>query len=62
MELKNIENEVSVTTGYVFQNKTPVKAKSAKRTFDFFSQEPNFDIHNLLYSKALSTTWEGYIL
>ncbi len=36
---ENIENEVSVTTGYVFQKKTPVKAKSGKKTFDFYSQE-----------------------
>ena len=36
---ENIENEISVTTGYIFQKESTVKAKSGKKTFDFFSQE-----------------------
>ena len=34
-----IKDEVSVTSGYNFQKKYTVKAKSGKKTFDFFSQE-----------------------
>ena len=33
-----INDEVSVTAGYNFQKKHMVKAKSGKKTFDFFSQ------------------------
>ena len=36
---ENIENEISVTTGYIFQKESTVRAKSGKKTFDFFSQE-----------------------
>ena len=36
---ENIKDEISVTTGYVFQKESTVKAKSGKKTFDFFSQE-----------------------
>ena len=36
---ENIENEISVTTGYIFQKESTVKAKSGKKTFDFFSEE-----------------------
>ena len=34
-----IKDEISVTAGYNFQKKNTVKAKSGKKTFDFFSQE-----------------------
>ena len=34
-----IKDEVSVTAGYDFNNKVIVKAKSGKRTYDFFSQK-----------------------
>ena len=34
-----INDEISVTAGYNFQKKYTVKAKSGKKTFDFFSQE-----------------------
>ena len=36
---ENIKDEISVTTGYAFQKESIVKAKSGKKTFDFFSQE-----------------------
>ena len=36
---ENIEDEVSATSGYSFQKKKIVKAKSGKKTFDFFVQE-----------------------
>ena len=36
---ENIKDEISVTTGYTFQKESAVKAKSGKKTFDFFSQE-----------------------
>jgi len=36
---ENIKNEISVTAGYIFKKKTPVVAKSGKKTFDFFTQE-----------------------
>ena len=36
---EEIKDEVSVTTGYMFQKKTPVKAKTGKKSYDFFSQE-----------------------
>ena len=36
---EDIVDEVSVTTGYVFQSKSTVKAKTGKKTYDFFSQE-----------------------
>ena len=35
---ENIKNEVSVTNGYEFKAKTPVIAKSGKKTYDFFSK------------------------
>ena len=35
---ENIKDEVSVTSGYTFQKKMPVRAKSGKKVFDFFSQ------------------------
>jgi len=35
---ENIKNEVSVTNGYEFKLKTPVKAKSGKRVYDMFSK------------------------
>jgi len=35
---ENIKNEVSVTNGYEFKLKTPVSAKSGKKTFDLFSK------------------------
>ena len=38
---ENIKDEISVTTGYVFQKESTVKAKSGKKTFDF-STEENF--------------------
>ena len=36
---ESINNEVSVTTGYMFQKSGGVKAKTGKKTFNFFSQE-----------------------
>ena len=35
---ENINNEISVTNGYEFKAKTPVIAKSGKKTYDFFSK------------------------
>ena len=35
---EEIKNEVSVTSGYTFQKKSSVVAKSGKKVFDFFSQ------------------------
>ena len=35
---ENIKNEISVTNGYEFKAKAPVKAKSGKRTYDLFSK------------------------
>ena len=35
---ENIKNEVSVTNGYKFKLKTPVTAKSGKKTYDLFSK------------------------
>tara|TARA_E500000331_G_scaffold334715_1_gene360166 strand:+ start:421 stop:927 length:507 start_codon:yes stop_codon:yes gene_type:complete len=35
---ENIKNEVSVTNGYEFKLKTPVEAKSGKKTYDLFSK------------------------
>ena len=35
---ENIKNEVSVTNGYEFKLKTPVAAKSGKKSFDLFSK------------------------
>ena len=35
---ENIKNEVSVTNGYEFKPKTPVAAKSVKKTYDLFSK------------------------
>ena len=36
---ENIKNEVSVTNGYEFKLKTPVAAKSGKKTYDLFSKD-----------------------
>jgi len=36
---ENIKNEVSVTNGYEFKLKTPVSAKSGKKTYDLFSKD-----------------------
>ena len=35
---ENIKNEVSVTNGYEFKLKSPVAAKSGKKTYDLFSK------------------------
>ena len=35
---ENIKNEVSVTNGYEFKLKTPVTAKSGKKSYDLFSK------------------------
>ena len=35
---ENIKNEFSVTNGYEFKLKTPVSAKSGKKTYDLFSK------------------------
>ena len=35
---ENIKNEVSVTNGYEFKSKTPVIAKSGKKSYDLFSK------------------------
>jgi hypothetical protein len=35
---ENIKNEISVTNGYEFKPKTPVSAKSGKKTYDLFSK------------------------
>jgi hypothetical protein len=35
---ENIKNEISVTNGYEFKLKAPVKAKSGKRVYDMFSK------------------------
>ena len=35
---ENIKNEVSVTNGYEFKIKAPVKAKSGKKSYDLFSK------------------------
>lgn len=36
---EDIKDEVSATSGYTFQKEKIVKAKSGKKTFDFFAQE-----------------------
>ena len=36
---ENIKDEISVTTGYIFQKKSPVRAKTGKKTYDFSSRE-----------------------
>ena len=36
---KDIKDEVSATSGYTFQKEKIVKAKTGKKTYDFFSQE-----------------------
>ena len=36
---ENIKNEVSATSGYIFQKDKIVKAKSGKKTFNFSSEE-----------------------
>ena len=35
---ENIKNEVSITNGYEFKLKTPVTAKSGKKSYDLFSK------------------------
>ena len=35
---ENIKNEISVTNGYEFKLKTPVTAKSGKRSYDLFTK------------------------
>jgi len=35
---ENIKNEVSVTNGYEFELKAPIKAKSGKKSYDLFSK------------------------
>ena len=35
---ENIKNEISVTSGYEFQPKAPVTAKSGKKAYDLFSK------------------------
>ena len=35
---ENIKNEISVTNGYEFKPKTPVTAKSGKKSYDLFSK------------------------
>ena len=35
---ENIKNEISVTNGYEFKIKSPVSAKSGKKTYDLFSK------------------------
>jgi len=37
--IEDIKDEVSITSGYTFQKEKIVKAKSGKKTFDFFAQE-----------------------
>jgi len=36
---KDIKDEISATSGYTFQKEKIVKAKTGKKTFDFFVQE-----------------------
>ena len=36
---EKIKNEISVTNGYDFKIKAPVKAKSGKKSYDMFSKE-----------------------
>ena len=36
---EDVKDEVSVTSGYTFQKEKIVKAKTGKKSFDFFSQE-----------------------
>ena len=35
---ENIKNEISVTNGYEFKQKTPISAKSGKKYYDLFSK------------------------
>ena len=35
---EDIKNEISVTNGYTFKLKTPVAAKSGKKSYDLFSK------------------------
>ena len=35
---ENIKNEISVTNGYEFKIKSPVSAKSGKKSYDLFSK------------------------
>ena len=43
---ENIKNEVSAISGYTFQKEKIVKAKTGKKTYDFFSQEEFAWIHD----------------
>jgi hypothetical protein len=36
---ESIQNEISVTNGYEFKLKSPVSAKSGKKSYNFFSKE-----------------------
>ena len=36
---EDIKDEVSTTSGYIFQNEKIVKAKTGKKTYEFFSKE-----------------------
>ena len=36
---ENIKNEISVTNGYEFKLKSPVAAKSGKKSYDLFSKD-----------------------
>jgi len=36
---ENIKNEISVTNGYQFKQKSPVSAKSGKKSYDLFSKD-----------------------
>jgi len=37
--IEDINDEISTTSGYTFQKEKIVKAKTGKKTYDFFSQE-----------------------
>ncbi len=43
---EDINDEISTTSGYTFQKEKIVKAKSGKKTFDFFAQENFAWIHD----------------
>jgi len=44
--IEDINDEISTTSGYTFQKEKIVKAKSGKKTFDFFAQENLAWIHD----------------
>ena len=44
--IEDINDEISTTSGYTFQKEKIVKAKSGKKTFDFFAQENFAWIHD----------------